>query len=211
MDKRVIVAELRDIFNLLNACFDVKAVVNLISRHKIWNKAIQQIASKAEIDLPTDFKPEGIVYNNLKSHKIGEDVKEYIVDWVFTYLFYPKALDKPNVTPVIDTFKNLMSKNPNREHNFAGFLADAIPNVIKMYFRENYGDREPIIKEKSDDDKSETPKLKSPAKVKELAINELKLKPETKTEDDEDGGDACSGRKDGKGRQRDPGLQPSGG
>jgi len=179
MDKRVVVAELRNIFNLLNACFDTKALLSLISkkkreeRHRLWNRAIKQVAKEAGIDVPVDFKPEEAAYRLLKNKNIGSDQKDEVVDWIFAYMFYPKSLDKENVQTLIERFEGMKEKNPTGEHNFAGFLVSEIPNTIRMYFRERSNLGEGGAEESKG--KKEIPSAKE---VKELAIKDMTHSPE---------------------------------
>lgn len=173
MDKRLIVAELKNIFELVTACFDKKALFKLLCKKikekiKRWKVFLENEVSKKYkgiIDLPKDFDPEKMAEKALRRRGVTEPMKlDDAVDYVMLYLLIPQTIDKNRKT-ILQNFENAVSKKPGEKHNFEGYFTNGLNNAIKQWFIEN---------KETDKLESDYDSLKQKVEVLKKEISEVK-------------------------------------
>lgn len=166
MEKKLVLAELDYIFNLVKGNFDVAALARHLTAAGQWNKFVKDKAKSFGIKVPNDFNPEKTVKQLVrqKTNKF-EDEQEQVEDWVMAYLFLPEALDKldvdedtgasywksRNITDVFESFNKKKDESPEKEHNFGGWVNSAAKGAISKYIREEDKRNEPFISENSEE------------------------------------------------------------
>jgi len=161
MDKKIVIAELDYIFNLVKGSFDVKALAKYLTASGQWNKFIYDKAKSYGINVDDNRKVEKkedyVKFDFEKEVKKqvrsitdkNEGDGELVEDWVMAYMFLPEALDKlsqdeetgeyhwkgTGITGLIDRFQQQQERGKDREHSFVGLFKRELPNVIKKYLR----------------------------------------------------------------------------
>ena len=165
LDKRVITAELKNIFKLLSACFDIKALVEILSKskkekgyHVNWKAALMDLIEgkppkrEGYPNLKEDF--EKIDVNTLFAKIVGNVTKEkdihYAIGWVFNSLFIPESFKDERETKKESLLKYLSEKKEETKDFGVSDITKLLSSRIKkesLYYLQEHPLREQTTKE----------------------------------------------------------------
>lgn len=168
MEKKVVLAELDYIFNVVKGSFNPVALAKYLTAAGAWNKYVRDKAKSYGIVMDPKYNIENAVRGQVKK-KINdfESEQELIEDWVMAYLFLPEALqefdytdedgkdqykwrkNKP-ITSVFESFVKKDAENPDKESNFAGWVNSAITGTINKYIKLEKRNNAPFVTEEND-------------------------------------------------------------
>jgi hypothetical protein len=166
MDKKIVIAELDYIFNLVKGNFNPQALAKYLTAAGGWNKFMKDKAKSYGIKLDPKFNIEVAVRSQVgKKINDFESEKELVEEWVLAYLLLPEALQdfdytdedgKPHwkwkqrsIESIFDSFSRVVKENPEND-NFAGWATSAITGTINKYLAFEKKDDAPFITEEND-------------------------------------------------------------
>jgi len=165
MEKKVVLAELNYIFNLIKGSFNPVALAKSLTAAGQWDKFVKDKAKSYGIKVLNDLKVEQLVRTKVKqkTNKF-ESESELVEDWIMAYLFLPEALDKLDVdedtgdsfwksrgiTDVFESFNNIKEKHPDQDHSFGGWINKSVSNALSKYLKEEQRREDPFISENAD-------------------------------------------------------------
>jgi len=163
MEKKLVLAELDYIFNIVKGSFNPQALAKYLTAAGAWNKFIKDKAKSFGIKLDPKYNIENAVRSQVKK-KINDfdSERELVEDWVLAYLFLPEALQefdytdeegKPHykwrkdrkITNVFESFLKKEQENKGEDGNFAGWVNSAITGTINKYLAFEKKDKAPFI------------------------------------------------------------------
>src|SRR3989304_2129665 len=151
LDKTAILFEIENVFNIVNACFDRKALYRILIAARYYNDVIRKMALDAGLDkfiyedykgkdnkgkiIPIRWEENAFKIVREMTPSARETDTELVVDWVFAYQFMPEAVNVSRSKNEIERFKELVDKEPTKDHNFIGFLMQGIKWGVAAYVR----------------------------------------------------------------------------
>jgi len=167
MEKRVVLAELDYIFNVVKGSFNPRALARYLTAAGQWNKFIKDKAKSygINVDPKEDFEKD--VKNTIKKHVNKFDSElDLIQDWVMAYMFLPEALDQFDYTDedgkdvwksrgirtFFEKFLDAGEKNKDKdvEQHFGKYVSKGIGSIVKNYIREERKHEDPFIESENE-------------------------------------------------------------
>jgi len=190
MEKKVVLAELDYIFNIVKGSFYPQALAKYLTAAGAWNKYVAEKAKSYGINLDPSYNVETAVKNKVKQ-KIDnfESERELVEDWVMAYLFLPEALQEfdsddetykwrknKKITSIFESFlkKEEERTEDQKDSNFAGWVDKAISGTINKYLKQEERSNAPFLTEENESGVKQV--MDKDLKEKPLRDREMKVK-----------------------------------
>jgi len=167
MDKKLVLAELDYILNMVKGSFDVTALVRYLTATGKWDKHIKDMAKTYGLKIKSGLNIDKLIESTVQSSFRGELAPDQIEDistWIKIKLFYPKALsrvdeeDLPEGTdPKKDIFTYMLKSNEvgtleGMEGKFVSLIKSMTKNNIRNYKKVQKNKGEQVLIKDVDED-----------------------------------------------------------